>query len=76
MQPGGIFKPKHCRARAKTAVIFPYRDRERNLLLVLLNLIPFMMAQNLEFQIFVVEQVRVLKKGSTPGIFKYDISTD
>ncbi|XP_025092558.1 beta-1,4-galactosyltransferase 6-like isoform X2 [Pomacea canaliculata] len=57
MQPGGIFKPKHCRARAKTAVIFPYRDRERNLLLVLLNLIPFMMAQNLEFQIFVVEQV-------------------
>jgi hypothetical protein len=53
----GHFAPKNCRARQKTAVIFPYRDRERNLLLVLNNLIPFLMAQNIEFQVFIVEQV-------------------
>ena len=58
LDKGGRFKPKHCKSRQKTAVVFPYRDRERNLLLVLNNLIPFLMAQNIEFQVFIVEQVR------------------
>lgn len=57
MEPGGIFHPQKCKARNRTAVIFPYRDRERNLFLVLNNLIPFLMAQNLDFQVFIVEQV-------------------
>ena len=58
LKKGGRFAPKHCKARQKVAVVFPYRDRERNLFLVLNNLIPFLMAQNIEFQVFIVEQVR------------------
>ncbi|KAK7087660.1 beta-1,4-galactosyltransferase 4-like [Littorina saxatilis] len=56
MLPGGRFVPKNCKSRQKTAVLFPYRDRERNLFLVLNNLIPFLMQQNIEFQVFIVEQ--------------------
>ncbi|XP_076452884.1 beta-1,4-galactosyltransferase 4-like [Babylonia areolata] len=57
LQTGGRFVPKTCKSRQKMAVLFPYRDRERNLFLVLNNLIPFLMAQNIEFQVFIVEQV-------------------
>ena len=58
LQKGGRFAPQNCKSRQKMAVVFPYRDRERNLFLVLNNLIPFLMAQNIEFQVFIVEQVR------------------
>ncbi|XP_041376373.1 beta-1,4-galactosyltransferase 4-like [Gigantopelta aegis] len=52
----GRFKPPDCLARKKVAVIVPYRDRERHLYILLNNLIPFLLNQQTEFTIFVIEQ--------------------
>ncbi|XP_041361145.1 beta-1,4-N-acetylgalactosaminyltransferase bre-4-like [Gigantopelta aegis] len=51
----GHFKPGNCRSENKTAVIIPYRNREHHIWILLNNLIPFLVKQQLEFSIFVVE---------------------
>ena len=57
MQFGGHYVPPTCRSREHLALIIPYRDRQRNLYILLRNLIPFLWRQMVEFTVFVVEQV-------------------
>ncbi|KAJ0174765.1 hypothetical protein K1T71_009873 [Dendrolimus kikuchii] len=55
--PGGIYKPPECKARYSAAIIVPYRGNNRTSLNYFLYLIhQFLMKQQLEYQIFVIEQ--------------------
>ena len=53
---GGSWRPTDCTG-PRTAVIIPYRDRSSHLLVLLNNIIPFLQRQQLNFRIFLVEQV-------------------
>ena len=59
MQQGGHYAPSTCQSRERTAIIIPYRDRQANLHVLLNNLIPFLIRQQADFTVFLVEQVRV-----------------
>ncbi len=54
---GGHGQPETCRARHKVAVIIPYRDRELHLVKLLAHLHPILKRQQLDYRIYVVEQV-------------------
>lgn len=54
--PGGRFKPSDCRARDRVAVVIPFRDRKQHLPVLLKNLHPFLMRQQIDYGIFIVEQ--------------------
>lgn len=53
---GGHYRPPTCRARSRVAIIVPFRDREDHLRLFLHNLIPMLKRQQIEFNVFVIEQ--------------------
>ncbi|OQR66698.1 beta-1 [Tropilaelaps mercedesae] len=53
---GGKYRPYECVARHKVAIIVPYRNREKHLRMLLHNLHPMLMRQQLDYEIFVVEQ--------------------
>lgn len=53
---GGRFKPSDCRARDRVAVVIPFRDRKQHLPILLKNLHPFLMRQQIDYGIFLVEQ--------------------
>lgn len=55
--PGGWYKPKECNARDRVAVIIPYRDRTQHLPIFLANIHPFLMKQQIEYGIFLIEQI-------------------
>jgi len=57
MTEGGHWEPSECVARQRTAIIIPFRDRRRHLHILLHYLIPVMKRQQIEFRIFVIEQV-------------------
>ena len=57
VNPGGHWKPDHCRARQRTAVIIPFRNREAHLEIFLKYMHPFLQKQQIEYRIVVVEQV-------------------
>jgi beta-1,4-galactosyltransferase 5 len=54
---GGYWRPTRCQSKQKIAIVIPFRDREEHLCVLLKNLIPILILQQLEFKIFVVEQV-------------------
>lgn len=56
LQPGGQYTPSECSARDRVAIIVPYRDREQHLPVFLKNLHPFLMKQQIEYGIYIVEQ--------------------
>jgi hypothetical protein len=56
IQPGGQWKPKHCRSRKKVAVVIPYRDRYSHLIRLLNFLFPILQRQLLDFRFIVTEQ--------------------
>ncbi|KAI5637576.1 beta-1,4-N-acetylgalactosaminyltransferase bre-4 [Phthorimaea operculella] len=56
VQEGGHYKPTGCIPMHTVAIIVPYRNRTRNLTTFLYNIHPFLMTQNLEYRIFVIEQ--------------------
>lgn len=56
LQPGGQYTPHECTAHDRVAVIVPYRDREQHLPVFLKNLHPFLMKQQIEYGIYIVEQ--------------------
>jgi len=60
LQPGGVARPSHCIARHRVAVIVPYRDRRHHLNILLSHLHPMLQRQQLDYRIYVVEQVRAL----------------
>ena len=57
VQPGGYWKPKDCYARDRVAIVIPFRDREAHLRILLKYLHPLLQRQQIEYKIFVVEQV-------------------
>ena len=58
--PGGQWAPPDCRSHHQIAVIIPYRDRHHQLLVLLAHLHPILQKQQLDYRIFVIEQVQNL----------------
>jgi len=56
--PGGRWYPRDCLPRLRIAIIVPYRDRNKNLKLLLNNLIPKLQRQKVDYTFYVIEQVR------------------
>jgi len=57
LEPGGRFRPKDCKARHRVAIIIPYRDREEHLRTFLHNIHPMLMRQQIDYGIYVVEEI-------------------
>ncbi|XP_068751483.1 beta-1,4-galactosyltransferase 1-like [Montipora capricornis] len=53
---GGWWKPSHCQARVKMALIIPFRDRYEQLAIFLRHIHPVLNRQLLYYRIFVIEQ--------------------
>jgi len=53
---GGRYHPKHCSSKHRVAIVVPYRNREQQLPIFLKNLHPFLMKQQIDYGIFIVEQ--------------------
>ncbi|CAK1555896.1 unnamed protein product [Leptosia nina] len=53
---GGFYSPPNCTARHKVAIIVPFRDRHQHLAIFLNHMHPFLMKQQIEYGIFIVEQ--------------------
>jgi hypothetical protein len=58
LEPGGRFKPSNCIPRHKVAIIIPYRDREEHLRIFLHNFHPILQRQQLDYGIYIVEEVQ------------------
>ncbi|XP_072944608.1 beta-1,4-N-acetylgalactosaminyltransferase bre-4 [Epargyreus clarus] len=56
VQKGGMYSPPNCTARHKVAIIVPFRDRQQHLAIFLNHMHPFLMKQQIEYGIFIVEQ--------------------
>ncbi|KAK9303791.1 hypothetical protein QLX08_004658 [Tetragonisca angustula] len=56
VKPGGKGYPTDCVARHRVAIIIPFRDRPKHLQALLYNLHPMLLRQQIDYQIFVVEQ--------------------
>jgi hypothetical protein len=54
---GGSWEPSDCKARHNVAIVIPYRNRKENLNSFLYNMHPFLQRQELNYTIFVAEQV-------------------
>lgn len=62
IQPGGQYRPPGCRAQYRVAIVVPFRNRTHHLKTLLLNLHHFLIKQQLEYGIYVVDQ-------ALPGTF-------
>ncbi|KAJ8714928.1 hypothetical protein PYW08_004909 [Mythimna loreyi] len=56
VQWGGRYTPPNCTAKHKVAIIVPYRDRQQHLAIFLNHMHPFLMKQQIEYGIYIVEQ--------------------
>ncbi|KAL2718826.1 hypothetical protein V1478_011245 [Vespula squamosa] len=56
VNPGGRGCPTNCVARDRVAIIIPFRDRPQHLQALLFNVHPILLRQQIDYQIFVVEQ--------------------
>ncbi|XP_071857139.1 beta-1,4-N-acetylgalactosaminyltransferase bre-4 [Bombus fervidus] len=56
VKPGGKGCPTNCTARYRVAIIIPFRDRLKHLQALLYNLHPMLLRQQIDYQIFVIEQ--------------------
>ena len=54
---GGRSIPEDCRARHHVAIIIPFRDRDNHLRTFLYNIHPFLRRQQLDYGIYIIEQV-------------------
>ncbi|CBY06895.1 unnamed protein product [Oikopleura dioica] len=57
LKPGGHWSPAYCKARNRVAIVIPYRDREVHLRYFLIYMHKTLQRQELDYQIFVVNQV-------------------
>lgn len=75
LENGGKWSPKYCKARHKVAIVIPYKNRLKNLNYFLYHMHPFLQRQELEYQIFVVEQVNdeLFNKGVLMNSAFYEI---
>ncbi|XP_076161129.1 beta-1,4-N-acetylgalactosaminyltransferase bre-4 [Ptiloglossa arizonensis] len=56
VKPGGRGYPADCVATYRVAIIIPFRDRSQHLQALLYNLHPMLLRQQIDYQIFVIEQ--------------------
>ncbi|XP_074646324.1 beta-1,4-N-acetylgalactosaminyltransferase bre-4-like isoform X2 [Tubulanus polymorphus] len=61
LQPGGHWKPTACISRHRVAIIIPFRDRHEHLRMFLSHMHPFLQKQQLDYQIFVIEEMPGIK---------------
>ncbi|KAE9555188.1 hypothetical protein FO519_001612 [Halicephalobus sp. NKZ332] len=57
LENGGHGHPEVCKARHRVAIIVPFRDRDVHLRILLHNLHSFLSKQQLDYGIFIVEQI-------------------
>ena len=57
----GHFKPSSCQARQKVALIVPFRDRYGHLKVFLNHIHPFLMRQQLDYKVFLIDLVSNMK---------------
>ncbi|CAF3593672.1 unnamed protein product [Rotaria sordida] len=57
IKSGGQWSPSYCLARHKVAIIIPYRDRFEHLVTLLYYLHPILQRQELDYKIYVSEQI-------------------
>uniref|UniRef100_A0A7E4VAX9 Beta-1,4-N-acetylgalactosaminyltransferase n=1 Tax=Panagrellus redivivus TaxID=6233 RepID=A0A7E4VAX9_PANRE len=57
VEAGGHGHPKECKSRHRVAIIVPYRDRDHHLRIFLHNLHGFLAKQQVDYGIFIVEQI-------------------
>lgn len=58
MQPGGQYIPiTNSSTTHRVAILIPYRNRESQLPIFMANIHPFLIHQNIEYRIFVIEQI-------------------
>ncbi len=55
---GGLSSPEECKSRYKVAIIVPYRNRETNLKIFLRHMHPFLMKQQLDYGIYLIEPIQ------------------
>lgn len=56
LQSGGYYKPIECIARQRVAIIVPCRNRDGHIPIFLKNIHPFLMRQQIEYQIYIIFQ--------------------
>ncbi|XP_032519233.2 beta-1,4-N-acetylgalactosaminyltransferase bre-4-like [Danaus plexippus] len=56
VRSGGIYSSSNCTARHRVAIIVPYRDRQQHLAIFLNHMHPFLMKQQIEYGIYIIEQ--------------------
>lgn len=64
---GGRYAPKDCISPHKVAIIIPFRNRQEHLKYWLYYLHPILQRQQLDYGIYVINQVRCLGRGSQGG---------
>ncbi|XP_052695362.1 beta-1,4-N-acetylgalactosaminyltransferase bre-4-like isoform X3 [Crassostrea angulata] len=75
---GGYSLPYGCRSKERVAILIPYRDREKQLRILLSNLHPLLYRQGLEYRIYVIEQAdtKPFNKGMLYNIAYSEAKTD
>ncbi|XP_043274638.1 beta-1,4-N-acetylgalactosaminyltransferase bre-4-like [Venturia canescens] len=56
VKPGGKSSPDECIPRYRVAIVIPFRNRPEHLQTLVYNLHPILLRQQIDYQIFVVEQ--------------------
>lgn len=56
VEKGGAWKPQHCQAGKKVAIVIPYRNRYEQVKMFLRHIHPILKRQLLDYRIFIVEQ--------------------
>ena len=59
---GGKYVPEKCRTKHKVAILIPYRDRDKELKILLHRLHSMLQRQKISYGIYVIEQVLLSKK--------------
>jgi beta-1,4-galactosyltransferase 1 len=58
LKKGGQSAPNKCLSRHRVAIIVPYRNREMNLMIFLRHMHPFLMKQNIDYGIYIIEPLK------------------
>ena len=66
--PGGTWRPRNCTARHRVAIIVPFRDREMHLKVWLQHMHPVLQKQQIDYTVFVVEQVSIQLRHVIPAL--------
>ena len=60
MKEGGKWSSSDCVPPTKVAVIVPYKDRKKNLLILLRNIHPYLINQNTYYTVYLSEPANIL----------------